>query len=65
MLKDQKKEMKSHVLAKDLKTLKLDDSSKIGYTFKTMGCGFYGLRNGTDFRKIIMDVVMEAGDADT
>ena len=58
--------MREHILADKLKTLKLDDSAKIGYTYKTLGCGFYGLRKGeNDFRKTLIDVVMEAGDADT
>ncbi len=64
-MKDQKKEMRQHVFAKNVKDLKLDDAAKIGYTFKTMGCGFYGLLKGRDFRTTIMEVVMEAGDADT
>ncbi len=53
------------MFAKNVKDLKLDDAAKIGYTFKTMGCGFYGLLQGRDFRTTIMEVVMEAGDADT
>ena len=39
----------------------LDDDR---YTFKCLGAGFWGLRNGTDFRKAIMKLIMEAGDAD-
>jgi len=35
------------------------------YTFKTMGAGFYALQNSKDFRKTIIELVMEAGDADT
>ena len=34
------------------------------YTFKALGAGFYGLHNADDFRKTIMQVVMQAGDAD-
>ena len=34
------------------------------YTFKAMGAGFYGLRLGTDFKKTITELIMEAGDAD-
>jgi hypothetical protein len=55
--------MKKHV-AYSLKELKLDDRKTIGYTFKALGAGFYGLRKGTDFRKTITEVIMEAGDAD-
>jgi len=35
------------------------------YTYKTMGAGFYALRNSKEFRKMIMELVMEGGDADT
>ena len=56
--------MCDHIYAENLKTLKLDDSATIGYTFKALGCGFYGLRKGVNFRETIMEVVMEAGDAD-
>lgn len=35
------------------------------YTYKTMGAGFYALRNSKEFRKTIMELVMEGGDADT
>ena len=34
------------------------------YTFKALGAGFYGLRKATDFRKTIMELIMEGGDAD-
>ena len=34
------------------------------YTFKALGTGFYGLRCAKDFRKTILEVVMQAGDAD-
>ena len=62
-LKDQIGEMKKHVES-SLKDLRLDERQSIGYTFKAMGAGFYGLRKGTDFRKTITEVIMEAGDAD-
>ncbi len=62
-LKDQVSEMKQHI-GSSLKDLKLSDKQSIGYTFKAMGAGFYGLRKGTDFRKTITEVIMEAGDAD-
>lgn len=62
-LKDQVSEMKKHI-GSSLKDLKLSDKQTIGYTFKAMGAGFYGLRKGTDFRKTITEVIMEGGDAD-
>ena len=62
--KDQEKEMRNHIDAKNLKVLKLDDSKTIGYTFKALGSGFYGLRKGQDFHKTIIELIMEGGDAD-
>ena len=47
-----------------LKEMKLDNIKTIGYTFKALGAGFYGLRKGTDFEKTITEVIMEGGDAD-
>jgi len=49
----------------NLEALKLDESDKIGYTFKCFGSGFYCWRNGTNFKKAINDLVMEGGDSDT
>ena len=44
----------------------MDESQSIGYTFKALGAGFYGLRNSRKkgFKEIILEVIMEAGDAD-
>ena len=63
--KDQEKEMKKHMHS-SLDDLKLDDKQAIGYTFKALGAGFYGLRHITkkSFRDVILEVIMEAGDAD-
>ena len=61
--KDQKKEMKKYMEC-SLKDMKLDDRQTIGYTFKALGAGFYGLRKGVDFKTTITEVIMEAGDAD-
>ena len=62
---EQKKELKSHITS-SLEGLKLDEQQSIGYTFKALGAGFYGLRNSMkkEFRDIILEVIMEAGDAD-
>ena len=62
---DQKKELKTHIMS-SLDGLKLDEPQSIGYTFKAMGAGFYGLRKSMkkSFREIIFEVIMEAGDAD-
>lgn len=42
----------------DLKQLKLDESGKIGYTFKTLGSGFWALKQN-DFRKAITKIVLQ------
>lgn len=47
-----------------LKDLKLDERKSIGYTFKALGAGFYGLRKGNNFKTTISEVIMEGGDAD-
>ena len=48
-----------------LKDLHLDEQKSIGYTFKALGAGFYGLHHkGADFKKTITEVIMEGGDAD-
>ncbi len=62
---DQKKELKAHIMS-SLDRLKLDEQQSIGYTFKAMGAGFYGLRHSRkkSFRDIIIEIIMEAGDAD-
>lgn len=62
---DQKKELKIHIMS-TLDGLKLDEQQSIGYTFKAMGAGFYGLRHSKKktFKEIILEIIMEAGDAD-
>ena len=56
--------MEEHIKASSLDTLKLDDKQTIGYTFKALGAGFYGLRHAKDFRETLLKVIMQAGDAD-
>lgn len=64
--KKHKNELRKFALANSLSQLDLSEPQSIGYTFKCLGAGFYGLRKGgADFRGTIRDVVMEAGDADT
>ena len=64
--KKHKNELRKYMFANKLSQLELSDPQSIGYTFKCLGAGFYGLRKGgLDFRGTIRDVVMEAGDADT
>lgn len=63
--KDQKKELKKHIHASKLKDLSLDDRNTMGYTFKAVGAGFYGLRTAKDFLSCLRKVIAEAGDADS
>ncbi|KPM34504.1 hypothetical protein AK830_g12059 [Neonectria ditissima] len=71
-------ELKAHATAKSLADLKLDDSYKIGYVYKTFGSGILLLRLAmrqlesnklqsqlTTFEPLITDLIMEGGDADT
>ena len=46
------------MFAEKLKKLHLDEKDKIGYTFKTLGAGFWALRQN-DFRQAITDITME------
>ncbi|OWF39517.1 uncharacterized protein LOC110464941 isoform X2 [Mizuhopecten yessoensis] len=61
---EKKKELKSYLKCTKLKDLKLDEEGKIGYTYKTMGAGFWALKQ-ENFRKTITKIIMEGGDADT
>ncbi|KAL8559171.1 hypothetical protein ACOMHN_048418 [Nucella lapillus] len=47
-----------------LKELNLAEPGRIGYTYKTMGSGFWALKKD-HFRKALQELVMEGGDADT
>jgi len=58
-------EFQRHANANTLNDLRLDENNKIGYTLKCFGSAYYCLRNGTDFRQSITELVMEGGDADT
>ena len=52
--------------AKSLAELKLDDKDAgIGYTFRCMATGFYGLSKEDDFKEGLTRLIMEGGDADT
>ncbi|CAG8553816.1 1943_t:CDS:2 [Dentiscutata heterogama] len=62
-----------HCFPDTLADLKLDESSGIGYVYKCLGAGLYCFtRNlnkqsseGDAFKKIITELILEAGDADT
>jgi len=49
----------------NLQQLQLDEPKSIGYTYKCFGCGLYGLRSSLSFKDTLMNVIKEAGDADT
>lgn len=48
-----------------LEQLNLDESRSIGYTFKCLASGFYGLRSTLPFDKTLNDLIRFGGDADT
>ncbi|NER06422.1 MAG: ADP-ribosylglycohydrolase family protein [Okeania sp. SIO3C4] len=47
-----------------LSAFQLDAKDSIGYTYKAMGAGFWALTQN-DFKKAILEIVRECGDADT
>ncbi|XP_064605521.1 ADP-ribosylarginine hydrolase Tri1-like isoform X2 [Liolophura sinensis] len=57
------KELKQYIFTTSLRELKLDEPGRVSYTYKTLGAGFWALRQ-KDFREAIQAVVMEGGDAD-
>ncbi|XP_070193003.1 ADP-ribosyl-[dinitrogen reductase] glycohydrolase-like [Littorina saxatilis] len=65
-LKDEedKKLLWQYLSCKNVKELELDDAGKIGFTYKSMGAGFWALKQD-DFRKAIQKVTMQGGDADS
>ena len=44
--------------AQNVVSMKLDEPNAIGYTFKTLGAGFWALRQN-DFRQAITELTME------
>lgn len=48
-----------------LDDLRLDDERTIGYTYKCMASGFYGLRSTRSFKETLNDLIRCGGDADT
>ena len=48
-----------------LDDLRLDDERTIGYTYKCMASGFYGLRSTRSFPETLNDLIRRGGDADT
>ncbi|CAF2792726.1 unnamed protein product [Rotaria sp. Silwood2] len=48
-----------------LEELDLDESRSIGYTYKCLASGFYGLRSTRSFEETLNDLIRYGGDADT
>ena len=46
------------MFAETLDDLKLSEEGKIGYTYKTLGAGFWALRQN-NFRRALTEIVME------
>ena len=63
--KEQTDELEKYLKNPSLPFLNLDENGKIGYTYKTLGAGFYALHSNEDFETTITKIVMEAGDSDT
>src|SRR6187402_2286036 len=74
----QYEEYRKHCFAETLSELQLDDSRKMGYAYKCLATAILCLRlamreeianpvlGGSDtFEKLITDLIMEGGDADT
>ncbi len=54
----QVKEFKRILHTTSLKDLKLDEAGKMSHTYKTLGAGFWALKQ-KDFKTAIRDIVME------
>jgi ADP-ribosylglycohydrolase len=69
--KEYEEDFSRYINSETLQDLDLDEGSKIGYTFKAMGCGIVGLKLAKNldpkkaFKLIISDLVLESGDADS
>lgn len=51
--------------ARTLEDLNLDESRTIGYTYKCLASGFYGLRSKKSFAETLSALIRYGGDADT
>jgi len=63
-----RKEFERHVYCAGLEALQLDDHYTMGYVYKALGAAVVTLRRGMrgdGFRELILELVMEGGDADT
>ena len=48
-----------------MEELNLDEPNRIGYTYKCLASGFYGLRSTRTFEETLNDLIRYGGDADT
>lgn len=48
-----------------LESLRLDEASSIGYTYKTLSAGFWALKHALSFEDGLYAILCEGGDADT
>ena len=51
--------------SRTLNDLQLDESKSIGFTYKCLASGFYGLRSKLSFQRTLNDLIRCGGDADT
>jgi hypothetical protein len=54
----EKKDLEFYLECDQIKQLKLDEPDKIGYTYKSMGTGFWALKQN-DFRKTITKIMLQ------
>ena len=54
----EKKDLEFYLECDQIKQLKLDEPDKIGYTYKSMGTGFWALKQN-DFRKTITKIILQ------
>lgn len=54
----EKKDLKFYLECDKIKLLKLEEPRKIGYTYKSMGSGFWALKQD-DFRKAITKIMLQ------
>lgn len=54
-----------HTEPRTLEELNLDEPNSIGYTYKCLASGFYGLRSTRPFKETLNDLIRYGGDADT
>ncbi|CAH1264864.1 Hypp3077 [Branchiostoma lanceolatum] len=59
-----RQELMTCMQVRDLRTLHLDETDTVGYTYKALGAGFWALRQRS-FRDTIIQIAMEGGNAAT